>query len=161
MLIEIYFCVWKQYSITILENSFMKSCLANRGPEVFPNWVLLDSRCTLVVWTTWPLKCYWGCGVLFDAFSLPLIAHAFRTGMHHCASVIDRPQNFPTAAVLGNMFALRWSAQSFLSASEKLVTPNAIVKRFSQTLFLLSENTQSYMYMPILGWIIIGITKEV
>ena len=45
----------------------------------------------------------------------------------------DRPRSFQTA-VLGNVFALGWSAQKPLSASEKSVILNAIVKRFSQTL---------------------------
>ena len=66
-------------------------------------------------------------------FSLPLTAHAIRTGMHCYVSEIDRPLSFPTA-VLGNTFALGWSAQSLLSASKKSVTRNAIVKRVSQML---------------------------
>ena len=63
-------------------------------------------------------------------FSLPLIANAFLTGIYHHVSVIDRPQSFPT----GNTFAHGWPAQSLLSSSEKSVTPNAIVKHFSQML---------------------------
>ena len=75
MLILIFSCVWKQFSITILEvYSFLKSRLANRGPEVFSNRVLLNSGCALVVWTTWPPKRYWGGLTLF---SLLLIAQCY------------------------------------------------------------------------------------
>ena len=85
-------------------------------------------------------------------FSLPLVAHAFRTGMHRCASVIDRPQSFSTA-VLGNMFALGWSAVSILSASEKSVK---FSKRYCETLFtnelfLPSENAHR-LETKILPW---------
>ena len=98
---------------------------------MFSNRVLLDSGCAWVVWTTWPLKRYWGGSTLF---SLPLIGHAIRTGMHCRASVIDRPQSLIPKAVLGNKFTLGWSAQSLLSASKKYATLNTIVKHVSQTL---------------------------
>ena len=107
----------------------------------------------MVVWTTWPHKRYWGGGPHSVSTSsethcvpqcvittlrrslawpcinlLPLIAHATRLA---CIA-IDRPQS-PIAA-LGNAFALGWSAQKLLSASEKSVTLNAIVIRVLQAL---------------------------
>ena len=123
MLMEIFSCAWKQFNIMILELvseiSFSKSWSGGVFKSSFARfWVR-------VVWMTWPLKCYWGGLTLF---SLPPIAHAI-TGMHRHASVIDRPRSFPTA-VMGNMLALGWSAQSLLSAYEKSVILNAI----SQTL---------------------------
>ena len=48
---------------------------------MFSNQVLLDSgRAMVSRLMTWPLKRYWGGLTLF---SLPLIAHAVHTGMHH------------------------------------------------------------------------------
>ena len=113
-------------------NLFLKSRLANRGPEMFSNQVsILGVHWSLDWLDLWNTTVE--AELSLTLFSLPLIAHAFFTGVHRHAPVIDRPQSFPTA-VLGNTFALGWSAQSLLSASEKFVTLNAIVKHVSQTL---------------------------
>ena len=135
MLIKIFSCASESnLASRFYRNLFLKSRLANRGPEVFLIRVLLN------LWVCIG-RCEWldlsnaieDAELSLTMFSLLLIAHAFCTGMHRCASVIDRPWSLPTAG-LRNMFALGCSAQSLLSASEKSVTPNAIVKHFSQTL---------------------------
>ena len=149
-------------------NSFLKSRLANRGPEVFSNRVLLysgawwsserlddltnaieeavltvfphsETHCgTQCVITTLRRSLAWPCINL-----LPLIAHAIRTSMH--PSMHRHWQATKPNSCSGNAFALGWSAQKLLSASEKSVTLNAIVIHVLQTLlqmryFLPSEN---------------------
>ena len=54
-------------------------------------------------------------------FSLPLfIVHAFRTGMHCSESENDRPRSFPMFSWSRKHVTLGWSAQSLLSASERV-----------------------------------------
>ena len=99
---------------------------------MFSNRVLLDSRWTLVVWTTWPLKRYWGGLTLF---SFALIAHAaIRTGMHRRASVIDRSWSFPTA-VLRNTFALGWFCAEHLISVWKVCNSNESLLSHTQSCF--------------------------
>ena len=83
MLIKIFSCVWNwkhHNSKNLFLKSHWKQIVVRR---CFQIEFLLDSGCALAIWMTWPLNRYWGGLTLF---SLPLIAHAICTGMHHHGS---------------------------------------------------------------------------
>ena len=107
MLIKVFSCVWKQLGkITFLE-TYLKSCFAYCGPDVFSNWDSLDSGCAFVVRTTWLLKMLlkgwslhvaWPCfnfcqsttlfalGCGFDSRQCPALLSFSKTLYPHCCS---------------------------------------------------------------------------
>ena len=109
---------------------------------MFSDRVLLDSGRVMVVWTIWPLKRYWGGLTLF---SLPLIAHAVRTGMHHHWQAMKLPnscsgKHFCIWVVSAEALISVWKARNSKRYCETRFT-NAITNE----IFLPSENAPSLL----------------